>query len=62
MYLINQVSAETLTTGWMILSGTNCASVEVIDPVIVIKKHRLILSVYIIMSFDFPFVRLFGVR
>ena len=25
-------------------------------------SHWLILSVYIIMSFDFPFVRLFGVR
>jgi hypothetical protein len=30
MYLINHVSAEALTTGWMIPSGTNSLPAEVV--------------------------------
>jgi hypothetical protein len=35
IYLINHVSAKTLTTGQMILSGTKSPPVEVSTPVIV---------------------------
>jgi hypothetical protein len=40
MYIINHVSAETLTTGWIIPPETN--NPPGIDPLIVIKRTYLI--------------------
>jgi 2-keto-4-pentenoate hydratase len=45
IYLINHVSAETLTTGQMILSGTKSPPVEVSTPVIVtLTTGQMVLS------------------